>query len=335
MRVPSIAILGAGSWGTALALAAQRNGNRVVLWGHDAARMQAMAASRCNQRYLPDVALPDALEITADLKKAVTDVDIQLLAVPSHAFRDTLEQLKALCNHAIPIAWATKGWAPDSGDLLHRSVASIFSTDHPMAVLSGPTFAHEVAVGLPTAITLAANNPDFAERLSRLFHDTTFRVYTTNDLIGVQVGGALKNVLAIAAGISDGLGFGANARAALITRGLAEMMRLGLVLGGQHETFMGLAGMGDLVLTCTDNQSRNRRLGLALGKGQPLEQAMAAIAQEVEGVAAARNVHLLTKQHRIDMPIAIQVHQVLYDGLPPLQAVRNLLSREPKAERFR
>lgn len=332
MPAESIAVLGAGSWGTALALTAWRNGNRATLWGHDAGRMAAMAASRRNTRYLPDAELPPDMAVTADLAAAVADADLLLLAVPSHAFRGLLQQLKSLLPAAAPIAWATKGLSPENGELLHHSVATVLSTDTPMAVLSGPTFAREVAAGLPTAITLAASEPAYAERLARVFHSATFRVYTSADMIGVQLGGALKNVLAIAAGVSDGLGYGANTRVALVTRGLAEMMRLGLALGGQQETLMGLSGVGDLILTCTDNQSRNRSLGLALGQGQGLQQALAGIGQEVEGVAAAREVRRLAGRHGVEMPIAEQVYQVLYAGIAPETAVRNLLQREPKAE---
>lgn len=332
MRPDSIAILGAGSWGTALALTAQRNGHRVVLWGHNVAHMAEMAASRRNSRYLPDIELPATLALTADLASAVNSAELLLLSVPSHAFRHTLQQLQPLLAANAPIAWATKGLDPDSGNLLHETVAAILSPATPMALLSGPTFAREVADKLPTAITLASNDQAFAERLARLFHCANFRIYTSSDMIGAQLGGALKNVLAIAAGVSDGLGFGANTRAALVTRGLAEMMRLGLVLGGQRETLMGLAGMGDLVLTCTDNQSRNRRLGLALGRGLSLSQALSDIGQEVEGVAAAREVHRLANRHGVEMPIAEQVYQVLHGGLAPKAAVHNLLNREPKAE---
>lgn len=333
MRADSIAILGAGSWGTALALVAQRNGHKVTLWGHDAAHMAAMAASRRNPRYLPDAELPASLEITADLETAVAGADLLLLVVPSHAFSRTLERVRPLLRDpAAPIAWATKGLDPRNGELLHHSVAATLSPATPMAILSGPTFAREVAAGLPTAITLAASDPAYAERLARLFHGPGFRVYTSSDMIGVQLGGAVKNVLAIAAGISDGLGFGANSRAALVTRGLAEMMRLGLALGGQRETLMGLSGVGDLVLTCTDDQSRNRRLGMALGSGQALATALADIGQEVEGVAAAREVHRLAGRHGVEMPIAEQVYQVLHQGMAPVDAVHNLLRREPKAE---
>lgn len=332
MQSDSIAVLGAGSWGTALALTAQRNGHSVVLWGHDASQITAMAASRRNQRYLPDTALPETLELTADLKRAVTSTALLLLAVPSHVFRPTLEQLRPLREADAPIAWATKGMDPDSGGLLHQCVMDTLSPTTPMAVLSGPTFAREVAANIPTAITLAASDPAFAERLARLFHSPTFRVYTSTDMIGVQLGGALKNVLAIAVGVSDGLGYGANTRAALVTRGLAEMMRLGLALGGQRETLMGLAGVGDLVLTCTDNQSRNRRLGLALGRGQTLAQALTDIGQAVEGVAAAREIGRLADRHGVEMPIAEQVNRVLHGGLAPEKAVHNLLNREPKSE---
>jgi glycerol-3-phosphate dehydrogenase (NAD(P)+) len=327
-----IALLGAGSWGTALAILAARNGCQTLLWGHSPDHIAALAHDRQNTRYLPGHAFPENLAVTADLAEVAAFSNLILVCVPSHAFKNTLIQLKPHVSHAIKIAWASKGFNPDDGSLLHEIVAGIFSAQTPAAILSGPTFAHEVAANLPTAITIASSRPDFAKQLSGILHGGLFRTYTSSDVIGVEVGGAVKNVLAIAAGIADGLGFGANTRAALITRGLNEIIRLGVKLGGKQETFMGLAGLGDLILTCTDNQSRNRRFGLALGLGKDRTAATREIGQEIEGISAARETFLLAKKYAIDMPITEQTYKVLYEGLAPLTAVQNLLAREQKAE---
>ncbi|WP_024297722.1 NAD(P)H-dependent glycerol-3-phosphate dehydrogenase [Methylomicrobium lacus] len=332
MTARKIGILGAGSWGTALAIQAARTGCEVLLWGHHQQHMEVLAGDRENKHYLPGAAFPANLSVTADLREVGGFSDLLLIAVPSHAFKATLAQLKPFAAHNIKIAWATKGFNPDDGSLLHELVTSLFSAETQVAVLSGPTFAHEVAAELPTAITIASPQDSFSNELTHLFHSNRFRTYTSTDIVGVEVGGAVKNVMAIAAGIADGLGFGANTRAALITRGLTEIIRLGLRLGGHQETFMGLAGLGDLILTCTDNQSRNRRLGIALGRGQALEPAMREIGQEVEGVLAARETYQLAKKHGIDMPITEQTFKVLYEGLSPVAAVQNLLSRELKSE---
>lgn len=328
----TISVLGAGSWGTALAIQAARNGCRTLLWGHDPEHIYALEINRTNQRYLPGFVFPSTLSVTCDLAEVAAFSDLILIAVPSHAFKDTLLGLSKLAGRNFRIAWATKGFAPNDGYLLHYSVENIFSKDTPAAVLSGPTFAREVAADLPTAITIAANNTEFSEQLTRIFHSTRFRTYTSTDLIGVQTGGAVKNVLAIASGIADGLNFGANTRAALITRGLHETIRLGLKLGGKQETFMGLAGLGDLILTCTDNQSRNRRFGLALGQNKDRAAAKEEIDQEIEGVSAAKETYLLAQKHGIDMPITEQTYRVLYENLSPLAAVQNLLDRELKPE---
>lgn len=327
-----VAVLGAGSWGTALALLLTRNGHNCILWGHDPEHMGCLASERTNSRYLPGFAFPRQLRVSADLAGTLGAAEIVLLAIPSHAFRSLLQ---AMVPHLPPragIAWATKGLEGRSGHLLHHVVEEIFGSDRPAAALSGPTFASEVAASLPTAITVASSQPDFAKRLATLLHSDHFRAYTSDDLVGVQLGGSTKNVLAIAAGVSDGLGFGANARAALITRGLAELMRLGLALGGKSETLMGLSGMGDLVLTATDNQSRNRRLGLGLAEGLTPDEVTARIGQEIEGIPAAQLIYRLSRQRGIDMPITEQVYRILYEQLPPLEAVRNLLLREQKAE---
>lgn len=329
---PPIAVLGAGSWGTALAIQLAREGSPVILWGHDAGHMATLDTERVNKRYLPGITLPDSLAINADLESALGQAQDILIVVPSHAFRAVLEAISPYLNENSRLLWATKGLESGSGKLLHEVMADVLGEGLSTGVVSGPTFAAEVAQGLPTAVTIASADEKFAHDMAERLHSETFRAYTSTDVIGVEVGGAVKNVLAIAAGIADGLGFGANARAALITRGLAEMMRLGQTLGGQRETFEGLAGLGDLVLTCTDNQSRNRRLGLALGRGDTLEQALAAIDQVVEGVQTAREIHDLAQSQGVDMPITQQVYEVLYEARKPKEAVHALLNREQKAE---
>ena len=327
-----IAVLGAGSWGTAIAISLTRDGRSALLWGRDADHVSSMNSGRCNTRYLPDVSLPDALQVSSNLEQTITSASDIIVVVPSHAFRSMLESIVPLLAPGQRIAWATKGFESGSGKLLHEVAQDVFGSDRPIAVISGPTFAKEVARGLPTAVTVASTDASFAQYLADRLHAATFRVYTSDDIVGVEVGGAVKNVLAIAAGIADGLNFGANARTALITRGLAEIMRLGDALGGHRETFMGLAGLGDLVLTCTDNQSRNRRLGLGLGKGETLENALAAIDQVVEGVQTAREVNELAISHAVDMPISQEVYRILYEGEKPRDAVQALLSREQKSE---
>jgi len=329
---PSISVLGAGSWGTALAIQAARSGCRTLLWGHNPDHIASLSRNNENTRYLPGLALPESLVITASLEEAVKFSSIILISVPSHAFGDTLLKIKPFLNDKTEIAWATKGFNPDDGALLNKIVEQSISTEIHTAVLSGPTFAFEVATGLPTAITIASATPEFSDLIATIFHNHCFRTYTSKDVIGVQVGGAVKNALAIAAGIADGLGFGANTRSALITRGLQEIIRLGIKLGGQADTFMGLAGLGDLILTCTDNQSRNRRLGLALGEGKNKETAIKEIGQEVEGISAARETYLLSLKHNIEMPIIEQTYKVLYENLDPRIAVQNLLARDQKAE---
>jgi glycerol-3-phosphate dehydrogenase (NAD(P)+) len=328
----AISVLGSGSWGTALAILAARNGCKTLLWGHNSEQIRRLQYDSENQHYLPGFKFPDSLHATADLAEVTAFSQTLLIAVPSHAFKETLLKLKPLVTEQVKIAWATKGFDPTDGLLLHQIVAEVFSSHIPTAVLSGPTFAKEVAANLPTAMTIASTDSQFASELAALFSSNRFRSYTSTDMIGVQVGGAIKNVLAIAAGIADGLGFGANTRAALITRGLTEIMRLGIHLGGKPETFMGLAGLGDLILTCTDNQSRNRRLGLALGQGKSQQQAAQEIGQEIEGVSAAKETYLLARKYQIEMPITEQTYKVLYENLNPLVAVQNLLTREQKTE---
>lgn len=327
-----IGILGAGSWGTALAILLARNGRAARLWSPFTDELKPLIAERENRRYLPGFRLPDGLHVDSDLESSLSGVHDVLVAVPSHAFRETLKHLVAHRPKHLRLAWATKGFEPDSGHLLHQVAAEIFGKDASLAVLSGPTFAREVAAGLPTAVTIASHDTRFAQDLALALHSSHFRAYTANDVIGVEVGGAVKNVIAIGCGISDGLKFGANARAALITRGLVEITRLGLKLGAHTETFQGLAGLGDLVLTCTDDQSRNRRLGLALAGGQDPQAAQIAIGQVVEGVSAAAAAHKLTKRLGVDMPITEQIYRILHEHLPPRVAVEALMARALKSE---
>ncbi|MDG4596892.1 MAG: NAD(P)-dependent glycerol-3-phosphate dehydrogenase [Candidatus Contendobacter sp.] len=328
----TVAVLGPGSWGTALALLLARNGHTVRLWGHDPEEIAPLRRERENRRYLPGIPFPSTLTVDVDLAEAMANVDLALAAVPSHAYGVTLTRLRPHLPADVGFAWATKGLEHGGGRFLHEVTAEILGAAWSMAVISGPSFAGEVARGLPTAVTVASSDAVHARRVAALLHGSNLRAYTSLDVVGVELGGAVKNVLAIAAGIADGLGFGANARAALITRGLAEMARLGLVVGGQRETFMGLAGIGDLVLTCTDDQSRNRRFGLAIGRGETTKSAFAAIGQVVEGAATAREVLRLARRHGVEMPITEQVNQVLYHGQEPRRAVEILLARDPKPE---
>ena len=291
-----------------------------------------MAASRVNNRYLPDADFPSNLSIEPDLNKCLDGVTDILVSVPSHGLREILLQVKPLLDEHARISWATKGFELNTGKLPHQVAGEILGDDRPMAVLSGPTFAKEVGAGLPTAMTIASRNADFASDLAAGLSDESFRAYTSDDMIGVEVGGAVKNVLAIGAGLSDGLGFGANTRIALINRGLVEMTRLGVALGAKQDTFMGLAGMGDLVLTCTDDLSRNRRMGLALASGMSVEDAQAEIQQVVEGVLAAKAVKEVADQLDVDMPICLEIYRILYEGVAPREAVGALMGRALKPE---
>ncbi|MHC9511553.1 NAD(P)H-dependent glycerol-3-phosphate dehydrogenase [Kangiella sp. M94] len=328
----SFAVLGAGSYGTALAVLLARNGHSVRLWARKAEHVVEMQQAKQNSKYLPDVVFPDNLLVTHQIDVALKDQPIILVAVPSHAFRDTLNLIKPYVDEDSKLVWASKGLDPESGDLLGNVLKNILGDSMPHAILSGPTFAKEMAIGMPTAITLAANNDDFAEQLALALHNDRFRVYTSDDIVGVQVGGAVKNVVAIGAGIADGLGYGANARTALITRGLVEMTRLGVAAGGKPETFNGMAGMGDLVLTCTDNQSRNRRFGLALGKGASRDEAEHAIGQVVEGVRNAKEVRMLAERLGVEMPISDAIYRIIYEGVDARQAAHELLTRDLKSE---
>lgn len=327
-----VLVLGAGAWGTALAIALARNQHAVALWGRDSGQMQRLRSERCNARYLAGVDFPDNLLPVLSPEEVAAEVNNIIIAVPCAGLSSTLNIINNVFDlRHIGVCLACKGLAADSTQLNHEVVSSI-AGPVPVAVLSGPSFAKELAAGLPTAVTIASTDAAYAARLQQLFHGETLRIYTHDDLIGVEIGGAIKNVMAIAAGIADGLGFGANTRAALITRGLAEIMRLGVALGGRQETFMGLAGIGDLVLTCTDDQSRNRRLGLALARGESLATASEAIGQVVEGARTAVRALALARHHGIAMPITEQVVAVVDAKRTPLEAVQQLLSRDPKSE---
>ena len=327
-----VAVLGAGSWGTALAALIARHGHPVSLWGRDAAIVEAIARRGENPRYLPGIQLPAGMDASTDLAAAVGGAGLILVVVPSHAFSETLRALVPLRPPGVGVAWATKGFEPGSGRLLHEVAAELLGPQVALAVVTGPSFAKEVALGLPTALTVHSADGGFAKQVADVLHGPAFRAYTGNDMLGAELGGAMKNVLAVATGVADGMNLGLNARAGLITRGLNEMLRLNLAVGGQPETLMGLAGLGDLVLTCTGDLSRNRRLGLALGRGQSLEGAVHEIGQVVESVQTADEVMRLAQRHGVELPIAEAVHSVLHGRLTPADGLRQLLSREQKSE---
>ena len=327
-----VAVLGAGSWGTALAVQFARSGRPTRLWGRDRERLAVMARERRNERYLPSGTFPESLAVEVDLSRALGGARDLLIAVPSHAFRAMLTGIRPLLADETQLAWATKGFELASGLLPHQVAREVLGPKRSVAVLSGPTFAREVGAGLPTAMVVASPEAAFAQSLAQDLSSTNFRVYTSTDIVGVEVGGAVKNVLAVGAGLSDGLGFGANARVALITRGLAEMMRLGVALGAHRETFMGLAGLGDLVLTCTDDQSRNRRFGLRLAGGGTPAEALEAIGQVVEGYPAARALRDVAARAGVEMPLCESIYRVLYEGVPARDAVRELMTRPIKSE---
>lgn len=328
-----ISILGAGSYGTALAIALARNGNQTYLWGHNPCKMMQLAIERQNQYLLPEIPFPNTLEVHTDLEKVISLSTDLMIVVPSHVFAETLKRIKPYLQSHHRIIWATKGLERNTGRLLQEVVLQVLGSNYPLAVLSGPTFAKELAQGMPTAITLASQNSQFANDMQQRIHcSKAFRVYLNSDMIGVQLGGAIKNVIAIGAGISDGMGFGANARSALITRGLAEMTRLGLSMGASPSTFMGMAGLGDLVLTCTDDQSRNRRFGLMLGQGYSAEEAIVQIGQVVEGFYNTKETYLLAQRQQAEMPIVEQIYQMLFESKPAKEVAVSLLARERKVE---
>lgn len=325
-----IAVLGAGAWGTALALNLSAK-HAVSLWSRNAAHLAELADERANRRYLPDFPFPDSLRLVAAFDAALEDAELALVVTPTAGLRLTLREIAARVP-TLPVIWACKGFEAGSACLPHQVADEELAAATPRGILSGPSFAREVAQGLPTALTLASSDPAFARVTATRLHSARLRVYSSTDVVGVETGGAVKNVMAIAAGISDGLGYGHNARAALITRGLAEITRLGEALGGRPETFMGLTGMGDLILTCTGDLSRNRTVGLKLAQGKALPDVLAELGHVAEGVNTAAEVQRLAQRMQVDMPITNAVCRVLFDGLPPGKAVEALLSREPKAE---
>ncbi len=327
-----IAVLGAGSWGTALAIQIARADFDVVMWDINPDHIKQMRQDGCNNFYLPNIPFPQALDLSDDLQSTLENAQTILIAIPSHAVRGFIKSAKQFIREDHHVVWATKGLEEGTNKLMHQVIGEELPNNKSFAVASGPTFAKEVAQDLPTAITVASSSKEIAQEVAGFLHHGNFRAYTSDDIIGVELGGSLKNVLAIAAGIADGLGFGANTRAALITRGLAEIMRLGDAMGAQHETFMGLAGLGDLVLTCTDNQSRNRRMGLKLAEGKTIAQAREEIGQAVEGVKTAKEAYALGQKYQVELAIIEQTYHVLYEGKSPKEAVHALLAREAKAE---
>ena len=326
----NITIIGAGAWGTALAISLAAN-HRVTLCGRDTAQIAEIQASRCNQRYLPDIALPDNLELSADISGALTDSELAIIAVPTAGLRTTLQQF-ALTGRNIGVVWVCKGFEASTSLLPHQVVAEILPEGWKCAVLSGPSFAQEVARGMPTALTLASSDEEFARATAQSLHHARLRIYASSDVIGVEVGGAVKNVMAIASGICDGMGLGQNARAALITRGLAEITRLGLKLGGRAETLGGLSGLGDLILTCTGDMSRNRQVGLLLAQQQDLKTILSKLGHVAEGVYTVREVHNLAQRLSVAMPICDAVYRILYDHMPAAEMVAELLNRAPNLE---
>ena len=329
---PTVAVVGAGSWGTALAALIARHGHPTVLWGRGADAIAAIAHRHQNPRYLPGITLPDSLRATTDLAAALRDADLVLVVVPSHAFAETLHALAPHRPAKAGVAWATKGFEPGSGRFLHEVAEDILGRHVPLAVVTGPSFAKEVAAGLPTALTVHSDDAGFAQLVADVLHGPAFRAYTGDDMLGAELGGAMKNVLAVATGVADGMQLGLNARAGLITRGLNEMLRLNQAIGGQPETLMGLAGLGDLVLTCTGDLSRNRRLGLALGRGQSIADAVREIGQVVESVQTVDAVMRQADQHGVELPISRAVQAVLHGQITPADGLRQLLAREQKAE---
>lgn len=325
-----IAVLGAGAWGTALAIQISQQ-HKVSLWARNSGHVSGMRKARANPMYLGDFKFNDNLQVEDNLGVAIDEADIILSVVPTAGFRDILKQIKALQSNQ-PIVWAHKGLEPQTAKLPHEVALEELSDGQKWGALSGPSFAAELVRGLPTAVTLAANDADFAITAANLIHGSNLRVYNSTDVVGVSVGGAVKNVMAIAAGISDGMGFGNNARAAMITRGLAEITRFGVALGAKAETFMGLAGAGDLILTCTGQYSRNREVGLQLASGKSLEDILQGLGHVAEGVNTAREVMRRASSMHVDMPITFEVNQALSQGKSAKEAVMDLLGRNQKAE---
>lgn len=333
---PALTILGAGAYGTAIAIALSKNGNHILLWGRNKNHIKILQTYRINQTYLPNIAFPPTLHIEESLYVASRACQNLLIAVPSCAFRHILQKLKKInIKKNTRIIIASKGIEPKTGQLLQDVTRDILGKNISFAIISGPTFAKELAMGLPTAISLASNDIKFRKYIQNLLLcNKNFRTYINTDIIGIQIAGAVKNVIAIGTGISDGIGFGANARTALITRGLTEMSRLGIAIGATANIFTGLAGLGDLVLTCTDNQSRNRRFGLLIGQGVNITQAQKKIGQVIEGLINTKDIHMLALKNKIDMPITKEIYQILYKKKNIHKAVHSLLNRAQKEETY-
>ena len=327
-----IAILGAGAWGTALAINLSSR-HQVTLWTKDPQHLAELSAQRINQQFFPGFFLPESLRLTSTLKVALDAAEFALIVVPVAGLRETLRGIVA-AEIEVPIVWGCKGFESQLAKLPHQIVQEEIGRTAPSGVLSGPSFAQEVAQGLPTALTLASHDEAFSQKIVRQLHSARLRVYSSKDVIGVEVGGAIKNVISIAAGISDGMGFGHNARAALMTRGLMEITRLGIKLGGCLETFMGLSGVGDMILTGTGDLSRNRRVGLMLAEGLSLSEILQQLGHVAEGVHAAEAAKSLSRELDIEMPITQAIYSILYEGLPAREAVEILLNRDPKIEHF-
>jgi len=325
-----VAVIGAGAWGTALAVSLAAN-HRVTLWARDAAQVSEIQKLRQNQRYLPGIFLPENLELCADLSAALVVAELVIIAVPTAALRSTL-QLLTSSQYDFGVVWACKGFEAKTSLLPHQVVAEVLPDGCKSGVLSGPSFAQEVARGLPTALTLASEDEEFSHSTAQALHHERLRIYSSSDVVGVEVGGAVKNVMAIASGISDGLGLGQNARAALITRGLAEITRLGLKLGGNSETLSGLSGLGDLVLTCTGDLSRNRQVGQLMAKQQNLSEILDKLGHVAEGVYTVREVYQLARRFEVAMPICVAVYRILYEQKPAADMVAELLQRAPNFE---
>ena len=325
-----LAVLAAGAWGTALAITFSAR-HPVRLWAREASVVAEMRTLRENRRYLPGFSLPPAIRIETGLADAASGADLLVLATPLAGFRSVLELLKEQ-ELVRPFVWVCKGLEAATALLPHQIVREVLGDAVCCGALTGPSFAEEVARGLPLAVTLASHDAGFARSTALELHSPRFRIYANDDLIGAEIGGAVKNVMAIATGICDGLGFGHNARAALMTRGLAEMARLGVALGGQPATFMGLAGMGDMVLTCTGDLSRNRQVGLALAAGKKLPRILADLGHVAEGVSTAHEITRIAEREGIEMPITQAVNAILHDDMPAAEAVMQLLNRDPKPE---
>jgi glycerol-3-phosphate dehydrogenase (NAD(P)+) len=329
-----VGVIGAGTFGTCLAMMAGDQGHAVTLWAREPGVADAMNRHRRNPRYLTEFRLPEGVRGTADLEEAVRDQDLILFVIPSHAYRETWKRA-AHCVRGEPlIVSATKGLEVGTGLLMSQVAREVLPSElHPrMISLSGPSFARELAEGRPSAVVLACGNEPYAIAAQALLSSSRLRCYTNPDVIGVELGGALKNVIAIAVGICDGMGMGLNARAALISRGLAEITRLGVRMGARPLTFLGLSGLGDLILTCTGDLSRNRRVGIAIGRGQGLEDVLAGLHEVAEGVPTARAAHELARKHEVDMPITEEVHRVLCEGKRPSEAGAALMSRQLRSE---